>query len=70
MVILALQRTGRDLTTDRFIQGMESIHDYVDIFGHPPARLSATNLHASTQSSLAVNRNGNWVSAESTPMGY
>ena len=70
MVILALQRAGRDLTTDSFIQGMESIHDYVDIFGNPSASLSATNHHASTQSFLAVIRNGKWVPAESAPMGY
>ncbi len=33
MVIMALQRAGKDLTTDSFISAMEAIHDYTDIFG-------------------------------------
>lgn len=70
MTILALQRAGRDLTTDSFILALESIKDYVDIFGNPPANLSATNHHASSQSFLAVIRNGKWVAEEPEPMGY
>lgn len=70
MVILALDRAGRDLTMDSFIKGMESIDGYVDIFGNPPARLSATNHHASTQSFLAVIKNGRWIAALPDPLGY
>ncbi len=36
LVILALERAGRDLTTDKFIAALESIKDYQDIFGSPP----------------------------------
>jgi ABC-type branched-subunit amino acid transport system substrate-binding protein len=36
MVIIALDRAGRDLTAEKFIAGIESIKDYHDIFGTPP----------------------------------
>ena len=70
MVIAALERAGRELTTDSFIRALEDTHNYVDIFNNPPANLSATNHHASTQSFLAVIKNGRWVPAEAEPMGY
>ncbi len=70
MVIAALERAGRDLTTDSFIRALEATNNYVDIFNNPPANLSATNHHASTQSFLAVIKNGRWVPAEAEPMGY
>lgn len=70
MVIAALERAGRDLTTDSFITALEATNNYVDIFGNPPASLSATNHHASTQSFLAVIKNGRWVAVETEPMGY
>jgi branched-chain amino acid transport system substrate-binding protein len=70
MVLLALDRAGRDLTVDSFIKGLESIDGYVDIFGNPPARLSATNHHASTESFLAVVKGNRWVAALPEPLGY
>ena len=33
LVVLALQKAGRDLTADSFIAALESIKDYQDIFG-------------------------------------
>ena len=70
MAILGLQRAGRDLTMDSFVKGMESIDGFVDIFGNPPAHLSATNHHASTESFLAVVKGGRWVAALPEPLGY
>ena len=70
MVLLALDRAGRDLMMDSFVKAMESIDGYVDIFGNPPAHLSATNHHASTQSFLAVIKGGKWVAALPEPLGY
>src|SRR5271165_4491426 len=37
VVVLALQKAGRDLTADSFIAALESIKDYKDIFGSPTA---------------------------------
>ena len=70
MALIGLERAGRDLTVDSFIKGLESIHGYVDIFGNPPASLSSTNHHASTQSFLAVIKGGKWVAALPEPLGY
>ncbi|MBS0559208.1 MAG: ABC transporter substrate-binding protein [Proteobacteria bacterium] len=70
VVLLALDRAGRDLTTDSFIKAMESIKNYKDIFGSPPLSLSATNHHASSESFLTVVHNGRWVPVVTTPLGY
>lgn len=36
MIIMALDRAGRDLTAPKFLTALESIKDYQDIFGSPP----------------------------------
>jgi branched-chain amino acid transport system substrate-binding protein len=36
MVIIGLEKAGKDLTAEKFIAGLESITDYHDIFGSPP----------------------------------
>jgi len=70
LVIMGLDRAGRDLTTDGFIKAMESIKDYRDIFGGPAMGFSATNHHASSESFLAVVHNGRWTPVSMTPLGY
>ena len=42
MVVLALERAGRDLTQDKFIQGLESVKNWQDIFGTPPLTFGPT----------------------------
>jgi branched-chain amino acid transport system substrate-binding protein len=60
VVLLALERAGRNLTVDNFIAAMESIYDYKDIFG---AELSfgPNQHHGSTKSYLSVVRDGRWI---------
>jgi branched-chain amino acid transport system substrate-binding protein len=70
IVLLALDRAGKELTTDSFIKAMESIKDYKDIFGSPPLSFSATDHHGSSQSFLAIVHNGRWVPVSTEPMGY
>ena len=36
LIILALQKAGRDVTVDKFIEAMESIKNWEGIFGAPP----------------------------------
>ncbi len=36
LIVLALERAGRDLTVDRFIAASESIKNYHNMFGSPP----------------------------------
>jgi hypothetical protein len=59
----------KDLTVDSFITGMESIHEYKDIFG---AELSfgPDQHHGSTRSFLTVVKDGRWVPVEDTAPGY
>jgi branched-chain amino acid transport system substrate-binding protein len=70
LLMLGLERAGKDLTLDSFIAGMESIKDYHDIFGSPPLTLSATQHHGSSQAQLAVVKDGKWVAAVDHPLGY
>ena len=69
-VIEALKHAGRDLTLDSFIQGMESMKDWHDIFGGPPLSLSATNHHASNQSFLSVVRKTRWTPVDEAPLSF
>jgi branched-chain amino acid transport system substrate-binding protein len=69
LVILALQKAGKDLTTDSFIQAVESIHDYKDIFGSELS-FGPNQHHGSTHSFLTVVRNGRWVPVEEGALSY
>jgi branched-chain amino acid transport system substrate-binding protein len=70
LLILGLQRAGRDLTVDSFITGMESIKDYQDVFGSPKMTYGPQRRQGSTESFLAVVHNGRWVAVSTQPIGY
>jgi branched-chain amino acid transport system substrate-binding protein len=70
VVLLALDRAGRDLTLDSLIKGVESIKDYHDIFGGPPLSFGPDQHHGSSASFLAVVHDGRWVPAIDNPIGY
>jgi branched-chain amino acid transport system substrate-binding protein len=69
IVIKALEFAGKDLTTDGFVKGMESIHDYKDIFG-TELSLGPNQHHASTRSFLTVVKAGRWVPVEDAALAY
>jgi branched-chain amino acid transport system substrate-binding protein len=69
IVLLALDRAGRDLTTDGFITAMESIHDYKDIFGSVLS-FGPNQHHASTSSFLTLVKGGRWVPVQETALSY
>ncbi len=69
-VCAALEKSGRDLTTDSFITGMQSMKDWRDIFGGPPLSLSATDHHASNQSFLSVVKNARWTPVIDAPLSF
>jgi branched-chain amino acid transport system substrate-binding protein len=69
VVLMALDHAGRDLTTDGFIKGMESVHDYKDIFGNMLS-FGPDQHHASTSSFLTVVKNGRWVPVTETALSY
>jgi len=70
LVVLGLQKAGKDLTTDSFVAAMESIKDWHDIFGSPPMSFSATKHQGSNQSFLCVVKAGKWVPVSTSPFGY
>jgi branched-chain amino acid transport system substrate-binding protein len=69
VVLLALDRSGRDLTTDGFIKAMESVHDYKDIFGSVLS-FGPEQHHASTSSFLTIVKGGRWVPVVDNALGY
>jgi branched-chain amino acid transport system substrate-binding protein len=70
LVVLALQKAGRDLTADNFIAAMESIKDYKDIFGSPTMSFSATKHQGSNEAFLAQVKGGHWVQVGTESYGY
>jgi branched-chain amino acid transport system substrate-binding protein len=70
LVLLALDRAGRDLNVDTLIKSIESIKDFHDIFGGPPLSFGPGQHHGSSASFLAVIHNGRWVAASDSPISY
>jgi branched-chain amino acid transport system substrate-binding protein len=70
VVVQALKNAGKDLTTDSFVTGMESIKNYHDIFGSPTISFSPTKHQGSNESFLCVVKDGHWRAAEPEPLGY
>jgi branched-chain amino acid transport system substrate-binding protein len=68
--LAVLEKAGRDLTLDSFINAMESMKDWRDIFGGPALSLSPTNHHASNQSFLSVVKNKRWTPVTDAPMSF
>jgi branched-chain amino acid transport system substrate-binding protein len=69
LVLVALDKAGKDLTVDSFIKAMESIHDYTDIFGSQLS-FGPDQHHGSTKSFLTVVKNGRWVPVEQQALAY
>jgi len=65
-----LDKAGRDLTLDSFINAMESMKDWQDIFGSPPLTITSTNHHASSLSFLSVVKNARWEPVVQQPLSF
>ena len=65
----ALQRAGRDLTVDSLITAMESLHEFIDIYGNTYS-FGPNQHHGSTKASLAVVKDGRWAPVADKPLGY
>jgi len=70
LVVLALQKAGRDLTTDGFIAALESIRDYQDIFGSPTMSFSASKHQGSTEAFLCQVKDGKWAQVGTESYSY
>jgi branched-chain amino acid transport system substrate-binding protein len=70
LVVLALQKAGRDLTADSFIAALEGIKDYKDIFGSPTMSFSTEKHQGSSEAFLAQVKGGHWVQVGTQSYGY
>lgn len=62
MTVIALQNAGRNLTAEKFVEGMEAIDNYPSIFGGPTRSFGPDKHAAATESVLLVVKDGRWVS--------
>ena len=60
LVVVALERAGRELTRAKFVAAMESINDYTDIFGYQVV-FGPDDHKGVSESALSVVRDGRWV---------
>ena len=67
LTVKALENAGPDLTTQKFVEGMEEIHDYHDMFGGPTQGFSATKHVSSRDSVIYQVEKGRWVRLAESP---
>jgi branched-chain amino acid transport system substrate-binding protein len=61
LTVLGLERAGPNLTLDSFINGLESIRNYHDIFNGPEENFGPDKHQGANSSFLAVVKGGRWV---------
>jgi branched-chain amino acid transport system substrate-binding protein len=69
IAVEALRRAGRDLTVDSLVMAMESLDDFVDVFGSHYS-FSPTQHHGSTKAYLSVVKSGRWVPVTDQALSY
>ena len=60
LIVMGLDRAGKDLTTDSFLKAMESIQGYKDIFGGPVMTFGPQKHHGSDAVFMVQVKNGRW----------
>lgn len=67
-LIIALQKTGPNLTTESFARTMESLTIPEDMFGIPPMKFSSTMHLGTNKVQLAQIQNGRWTKIPFSPI--
>jgi branched-chain amino acid transport system substrate-binding protein len=71
IMMVGLEKAGKDLTSDSFITGLESVKDYQDVFGSPKMTFAADKHQGSNESFLTQVQKGKWVPLlDRKPLGY
>ncbi|HAK53557.1 MAG TPA: branched-chain amino acid ABC transporter substrate-binding protein [Gammaproteobacteria bacterium] len=65
LIVLALEKSGPNLTREAFIEAMEGITDYTDIFGYKVA-FGPDDHNGVNESILSVVENGRWKTLATT----
>jgi branched-chain amino acid transport system substrate-binding protein len=61
LTVVGLQNSGKDLTVDTFVKGLESIKGYKDIFNGPEVTFGPNKHQGASSSFLAVVKGGRWT---------
>jgi branched-chain amino acid transport system substrate-binding protein len=61
LTVIGLDRGGPDMTLENFVNGLESIKNYRDIFNGPELTFGPDRHQGASSSFLAVVRGGRWV---------
>ena len=61
LTMVALEKTGPELTVDNFVRALESIRGYKDIFNGPEVNFGPDKHQGASSSFLAVVKGGRWV---------
>ena len=69
LTVVALEKAGKDLTTDNFVKALESIKGYKDIFNGPEASFGPSKHQGANSSFLAQVKGGRWVRL-TEPLGF
>ena len=69
LTVVALEKTGPELTVDNFVRGMESIKSYKDIFNGPEVSFGPNIRQGASSSFLAVVKGGRWTRV-TQPLGF
>jgi branched-chain amino acid transport system substrate-binding protein len=70
LIITALDRAGKDLTTEKFTQGLESISGYRDIFGGPVITFGPQKHQGTTDVLFYQIQKGRFVQVADGPIKY
>lgn len=70
MTMVGLTNAGKNLTVDSFVNGLEGIKGYKDIFGSPAMSFSKEKHQGSNELFLAQVKKGKWVAVDTNAIGY
>jgi branched-chain amino acid transport system substrate-binding protein len=70
LIVTALERSGKDLTTEKFIKGLESISGYRDIFGGPVISFGPQKHQGTTEVLFFQIQKGRFTQIAGGPIRY
>lgn len=70
LIVTALERSGKDLTTEKFLAALESINGYRDIFGGPVISFAADKHQGTTDVLFYQIRKGRFTPVTDGPIKY
>ncbi len=69
LVVVALEKTGPELTLDNFVRAMESVRGYRDIFNGPEVNFAPDKHQGANSAFLAAVKGGRWTRL-TEPLGF